>query len=309
MKKISNLDKIKAASILEKQIEFSLKIPLNNLESHPIRLVQASKSLIGLNLDKPNQKLINFNSIYLENFNGTQYDVSSNFDDNLNPVVSIHNLEHAFLKKDKELVLKLFYELKLVSSEIHILEYLIEISLKQTGDSFLLIWSLYRSFLFLSNKDSNAFISLAADIILSDSFEDAIISEKNIDRNIDICEIINYELSFYSIDLYAHLLEAYNSDLIRLSKIRDLINSFINKKFKNYKSNQFNVNDDVSFPDFLRIGRKNLLQFIDDRNIENINTDLILFLDSIRAMFRFLDNQNHKVICFHFENILENSNV
>ena len=62
---MSRLDKIKAASILENQIGFCLKIQLKNLEIHPIRLIQASKSLIGLDLNKPNEKLINFNSIYL----------------------------------------------------------------------------------------------------------------------------------------------------------------------------------------------------------------------------------------------------
>ena len=92
MKKISNLDKIKAASILEKQIEFSLKIPLNNLALHPIRLVQASKSLIGLNLDKPNEKLINFNFIYLESFNSVEYEFTSQVNDNLNSVITIHDL-------------------------------------------------------------------------------------------------------------------------------------------------------------------------------------------------------------------------
>lgn len=305
MKKISNIDKIKAASILEKQINLSLNIPLVGLESHPIRLVQASKSLIGLNLDKPNEKLINFTSIYLESFNNPQYDFNLNSSDDLNPVVTIYDLERAFFSKDKELVLRLFNQLKLVSSEVHILEYLIEISLKQSGKSFLLIWSLYRSILFLSNKDSYRFIDLATDIILSDDFEDTSISEQAININ----DIINYELSFYSIDLYAHLLEAYNSDLIRLSKIRVLITSFITRKFKNYKANKFNMDNEVLFPDLLISGRKELLQFLETKDIMEINSTLILFLDSIRAIFRFLDNQNRKIVCFHFENILEDLNV
>ena len=305
MKKISNIDKIKAASILEKQINLSLNIPLVGLESHPIRLVQASKSLIGLNLDKPNEKLINFTSIYLESFNNPQYDFNLNSSDDLNPVVTIYDLERAFFSKDKELVLRLFNQLKLVSSEVHILEYLIEISLKQSGKSFLSIWSLYRSILFLSNKDSYRFIDLATDIILSDDFEDTSISEQAININ----DIINYELSFYSIDLYAHLLEAYNSDLIRLSKIRVLITSFITRKFKNYKANKFNMDNEVLFPDLLISGRKELLQFLETKDIMEINSTLILFLDSIRAIFRFLDNQNRKIVCFHFENILEDLNV
>jgi len=302
---MSRLDKIKAASILENQIGFCLKIQLKNSEVHPIRLIQASKSLIGLDLNKPNEKLINFNSIYLESFNNTKYSSSSNFKDDLKAVISTYDLEAAFLKKDKSLVLKLFHQLKLVSSEIHILEYLIEISLKQTGKSFLSIWSLYKSILFLSNKDTNIFINLASDIILSDEFEDI----NSLENNISINDIINYNLSVNSIDLYAHLLEAYNSDLIRLENIKILINSFVKRKFENYQLSNFNIDNDVLFPDLLIEGRKSLLNFIDKTNIANINSDLILFLDSIRSLFRFLDNENHKMICFHFENILEDLNV
>jgi len=305
MKKISNIDKTKAASILEKQINLSLNIPLTDLELHPIRLVQASKSLIGLNLDKPNEKLIKFTSIYLESFNNPHYDFNLNSSDDLNPVVTIYDLENAFFNKDKELALRLFHQLKLVSSEVHILEYLIEISLKQSGKSFLSIWSLYRSILFLSNKDSNRFINLATDIILSDDFEDTSISGQAININ----DVINHELSFYSIDLYAHLLEAYNSDLIRLSKIRALITSFITRKFKNCKANKFNMDNEVFCPDLLISGRKELLQFLETKNNIGLNPDLIMLLDSIRAIFRFLDNQNHKIVCFHFENILEDLNV
>jgi len=302
---MTHIDKIKAASILENQIGFCLKIQLKNLEVHPIRLIQASKSLIGLDLNKPNKKLINFNSIYLESFNNAKYSSSSNFTDDLKPVISTYDLEAAFFKKDRLLALNLFHQLKLVSSEIHILEYLIEISLKQTGKSFLSIWSLYRSILFLSNKDTNMFINLAVDIILSDKFEDVNSSENNININ----NIINYNLSVSSIDLYAHLLEAYNSDLIRSENINSLIDSFVKRKFKNYQSNNFNIDNDILFSDLLIEGRKKLLNFIDKKNIANINSDLILFLDSIRSLFRFLGNKNHKIVCFHFENILEGLNV
>jgi len=120
------------------------------------------------------------------------------------------------------------------------------------------------------------FINLAVDIILSDKFEDVNSSENNININ----NIINYNLSVSSIDLYAHLLEAYNSDLIRSENINSLIDSFVKRKFKNYQSNNFNIDNDILFSDLLIEGRKKLLNFIDKKNIANINSDLILFLDS-----------------------------
>ena len=305
MKKISNLDKIKAASILENQISLSLNIKLSDSEKHPIRLIQASKSLIGLNLNQPNQKLINFNSSYLESFDGAKYNIDSKFSNKLSSVVSMHDLENAFLNQDKKLILRTFHELKLVSSEMHILEYLIEISLKQTGKSFILIWSLYRSILFLSDRNTSMFINLATDIILSDRFE----KDSSYEHSINISDIINYDLSFHSISLYAHLLEAYSSDLIRSSNVKFLINSFINKKFNSCKLNKFDVNKSISYNHILKEGRVGLLRFIDDKNMVSINVNFILLLNSIRALLRFCDNKDYKMICFHFENILEDLNV
>jgi hypothetical protein len=300
MKKNSQIDKIKAASIIENQIQFSLKIRLNELELHPIRLIQASKSLIGLNLDKPNLKLINFNSIFLQGFDNSDFYIFEKNSNDLKSVISIHDLESAFIKKDRKLIIKLFNELMSVSSEVHILEYLIELSLKQTGKSFLSIWSIYKSILFLNNG-SRDFIYLAADIILSDEFEDS----SSLDASIDINDIIKYDLSFNSIDLYSHLLEAYNGNLIRTSNIKTLVKSLINRKFKKNKINNFNISDDNKFPNLLKDGRKSLLSFVDGKDILNINPDLILLLDSIRSLVRLLDNKNHKIVCFHFEKILE----
>ena len=69
------MDKLKAASIIEEQALKSLTYKTANFLNHPIRLIQASKSLIGLNLDEPNQKLLKFNSSILKN----QLSCKSNF--------------------------------------------------------------------------------------------------------------------------------------------------------------------------------------------------------------------------------------
>ena len=305
MKKISNIDKLEAASIIEDQILFCLKIQLKNIDSHPIRVIQASKSLIGLNLAQPNTKLINFNYNYLEEFNNISTYKALNVDKSLNEVISIHDLESAFLNKDKSSVLDMLNQLKLVSSEVHILEYLIELSLKQTGKSFLIIWSIYKSILFLENKDCNNFINIATDTILLDNFEDYELSKSNFNIN----KFVSYNLSIDSLDLYSHLLEAYNSNLIRLSNIKPLIGGLIQRRFKNSNPIKFNFKNDILFPDFLIEGRYWLLNFIDNQEKYQINKDLIFFLDSIRCLFRFLDSKNYKLICFQFENMLGDINV
>ena len=49
------MNQLEAASIIEKQAIKSLAYKFDNKLIHPIRLIQASKSFIGLDLDNPNQ--------------------------------------------------------------------------------------------------------------------------------------------------------------------------------------------------------------------------------------------------------------
>ena len=305
MKKKLQIDKLKAAKIIEKQIQFCLKIKLSESELHPLRLIQASKSLIGLNLDKPNQKLMNFNSIYLESFKELKNELNINKNLELNPVIDIRDLEIAFLNKDRKKVLDTYYQLRLVSSELHILEFLIEISLKQSGKSFLLIWSLYKSVLFLKNKESINYIIYALDAIMCDQFEEISIQS----NNLEFIDILNYDLTCSDLDLFSHLVEAYNANLVRDIKIRFLIQSLINKKFTKLKLNNFNHNSEVANKNLLENGRKDLLSIINSTEILDLTSEFILLVDSIRSLMRYIDEQNHKKICLHLENILEKINV
>ena len=298
------IDQTKAASLIENHILCALKICLKDAGLHPIRLIQASKSLIGLNLDSPNQILLNFSSNCVQKYNKASTYEIFDYHTDMNEVISIYDLEKAFLKRDKSSVLNMLDQLTRVSSELHILEYLIEISLKQSGNSFLLIWSLYKSIAFVSNKDSKLFIKLASDIILSDRFEDY--TEQDLQWNFEV--IKSNSLSMDTIDLYAHLLEAYNSDLVRNSKIKSLIINLVNRKL-NFGTQEFSNNQKIKFIELLNKDRFWLIDFINKIDKQKITNDMILFLDSIRCLFKFSDKNYYKFICFQFDKFLKDINV
>ena len=96
------MNQLEAASIIEKQAIKSLAYKFDNKLIHPIRLIQASKSLIGLDLDNPNQKLLKFNSDYLDNNEYQKFDNRNFIVNDLNEVINIHDLERAFLDNDKD---------------------------------------------------------------------------------------------------------------------------------------------------------------------------------------------------------------
>ena len=302
---MTKINKEKAAETIENQIINALEIKFNEFNSHPIRLIQASKSLIGLNLEQPNSDLLYFNDFYIKKNKNNLIKKSESIDLKANEVITVHDIEQALINCDREVALCMLNQLSLVSSDLHILECLIEISLKQTGKSFLVIWSLYRSIFFLNKEVNNSFLSLSIDVILSDNFEDLI----HIDSDCDI-NIIAYEgFSNDFLDLYAHLLEAYNSDLIRELKIKSLIKNMIFRKSNHFNLNKFKDKNSIDYPDLLSSGRFWLSEFLSKIDKQKFTMELILFLDSIRCLFRFLDFKNHKFICLYFQRTIKDFNV
>ena len=298
------MDQLEAASIIERQALQSLTYKTNNFLKHPIRLIQASKSLIGLDLDNPNTKLLKFNSDFLNNIDYQTVKIKDCLNNNIKEVISIYELEEAFINNNKAKILGELNQLAKVSSSLHILEYLIEISLKQSGQSFLIIWSIYRTIFFIREKDIKFFLDLSIDAILSDKF----CLEENIKLDIDYNIITYSKLSVSDIDLFAHLLEAYNSNLVRYDRIKPLISIMINKKFS-YDKNNILIEIDFKYPELFNKGRSWLLDFINNIKNNNITIDLILFLDSIRCLFKFLNKNDYKLICNHFERLVNQFDV
>ena len=298
---MSNINNIEAAKIIENNINLSFTFKYTCSQMHPIHFIQAIKALIGLNLDNPNRKLLDFSKLYFDKQAIDKYIFKSQAIQKVNPVVSLQDLENALKSNNRQSAIDIFNHIKLVSSEIHILEYLIEISLKQSGKSFLIIWSLYKSVLFLKDKNIDKFKELAIDILLNDKFRD--INQSNSITNINA--FLKLDLSIDSLNLYAHLNEAYKTDLIRSENIQKLIESLLVHKFKDLKNNDYSEKKyEPKYPKLITKGRPYILDLINQMECK-LNVDIILFLDSIRTLFRFNDKKNHKLIIYHLENKME----
>ncbi len=298
---MSNINNIEAAKIIENNINLSFTFKYTDSQMHPIHFIQAIKALIGLNLDNPNRKLLDFSKLYFEKQAIDKYIFKSQAIQKVNPVVSLQDLENALKSNNRQSAIDIFNHIKLVSSEIHILEYLIEISLKQSGKSFLIIWSLYKSVLFLKDKNIDKFKELAIDILLNDKFRD--INQNNSITNINA--FLKLDLSIDSLNLYAHLNEAYKTDLIRSENIQKLIESLLVHKFKDLKNNDYlEKKYEPKYSKLITKGRPYILDLINQMECK-LNVDIILFLDSIRTLFRFNDKKNHKLIIYHLENKME----
>ena len=147
---------------IEKNLEKGIIVLLSNclrqeldpdgIQNHPIRVLDAAKSMIGLNLDNPSLSL--FNYIESKKIFSNISDTNSNITDNAE-TVSIYELEEAINQGDLNESNRIITQLLKLSDGRHILEYLLELSLKQSGESLSLIWSIYKTLSFIGYSSTS----------------------------------------------------------------------------------------------------------------------------------------------------------
>ena len=122
------------------------------IDNHPLRVVQASKSLIGIDLNSPPNILLKWLDYYVKdfipNFNIKSLDSSGVQTD----AITFVHLKNLIQKKKKvESYIYLSYLLQ-VAGTSQIAEYLIELGVRKSLGSLLFCWSALRSIQFLGEK-------------------------------------------------------------------------------------------------------------------------------------------------------------
>ena len=247
-----------------------------NFTNHPIRVVESAKSLLGLDLNNPNKKLINF----IDQISLKKDSHINNIDDYSSETVSIYQLKDAIEASDYSKCKNLVDNLVKLSDGKHILEFLLELSLLQTGKSTLMIWATYKSIKFI-NSQSNQSIKLAilmcCKVLILDDY-----AKKTSNKKKTIDDIYNYyNLQLNELHIIGTLFEISNADFIRSDKIKLNISQFLSF---------FHSTIDQSS----KIQKDNLLENKIDKRIildiltsDVISENLILSLNAIRACMKY----------------------
>ena len=104
-------------------------------ENHPLRVVQAVKSLIGINISSPNIKLLTWVKEYLVTLEGrAKSELMFKFGE-LEETITTHSLEIAIKEGDEELTFSHLEQLSRVSDGRPILEFLLELSVPYGVDA------------------------------------------------------------------------------------------------------------------------------------------------------------------------------
>ena len=240
----------------------------NGWENHPLRVVQAVKSLIGINTSSPNTNLLRWVKEYSSMLEfRPKSELMFKFGE-LEETISTHSLEMAIKSGNSKLAFSHLEQLNRVSDGRPILEILLELSVQQSGKSFLFILSALRSNLFLANKKITALLMLCTQSILDDSFEEWGLNPEN----------LAFESTF---ELNCQVLQCHHEDLVRLIKIKPWLPSI--SEIINNGGDINPVNDPLNI---LSIGRQGILNSIDRLEFNAITPEIILALDAYRSALK-----------------------
>jgi len=258
---------------------------------HPLRVVQAVKSLIGINISSPNTKLL----AWVKEYSSTlevrpKSELMFKFGE-LEETITIHSLEMAIKGGDQKVAFSHLEQLSRVSDGRPILEFLLELSAQQSGISFLFVLTALRSNLFLANKKITALLMLCTQSILDDSFKEWGLSPNNLD----------FKSTF---ELNCQVLQCHHEDLVRFIKIKPWLPRI---------SEIINNTDDIRiFDDPLNIsstGRQGILDYIDKVELNVFTPNIILTLDAYRSALKVAPQYTEKIISASSRHLVDLFNV
>jgi len=239
---------------------------------HPIVLVDSVKSIISLNFESPNSKLLN----WLEKDILTPCSKRDNLKREYEPKnASFKELEEALLNNQKDKVEELLVNFNMLTDGTQLVEFFLEMSLYQSGVSFINIWRSFKIFKFTKIDNKISFYKLLSYFVLSDKFRNNP-SLNNYDRDIE--KINNTD---FDIILFSNFLDCSQLKFIRKDSLKNALSSM-----NCHIQNQVQVNNFISISyGGKQKDRSEILNLINSDSF--IYSEMnILLLDSIRILIK-----------------------
>jgi len=258
-----------AKNIIDHQFERAIHsdIVLDNF--HPIRLIQALKSLIGIDIDNPSKKLIEWGEDYLSNIEPLPKRYFFYSIKKTKETIVMSDLGDHILSKEYNFCVEELQGLCSVSDGGQIFEYLLEFASINNVSAIPFIWSAFRSNIFLKNKYSYHLLLLSVKFLIeNESIGNGLIS--NIEES---CIIESIK----------------SGSLTRQSSINSQLEILI--------LNKHLIEEDVgSIIDVEKKGRSAILEYLNGLELKSITLEMILFLDACRMMLKDSSSNNRQNI-------------
>jgi len=270
---------------------FASKVPYK--KDHPLPVIQASRSIIGIDLDHPPRNLLKWLDDYVKDFIPTFHPPTKSNDNLFPDTITYTHLEKLILNKEgSESNIYLTYLLQ-VADPLHIAEFLIEVSAQISPGSFLFCWSAYRTIQLLGGKNGHSILYHCLPTLL------AMQETKN----------NNEKLLFDQVELYCHQFQIRKTEMLRKNKIIPHLDTMIQRV-----TGELNGTSQPIIPIILgsaikKDGERGLISYLSNLKIEDISADLILLLGAFRSAWKFSDNLKDPVLLHIINNKIETEHV
>lgn len=236
--------------------------------NHPLRVINASKALIGIDIKNPPYVLLKWLEKYLHQFELNFQAPSIAAKQNTPDILSYLELEKFIDLKDLPGAYNYLEKLLLSASPASIAEFLFEYSINKSVFNILFSWAVIRSIQFLGEEQGYA--------ILYSGISN-LIDNKNVHET---DELLLYEMK-------CHYFQMRSANMVRSSKIISKLDPFI-----------IDLDDDIfkrihiSLPNELignlvKRGINGIHDYLLLQSIDTLSIDMILKLDSIRSLISF----------------------
>ena len=261
----------KAKSRIDSQLLKSMYSDASVDGFHPMRVIQALKSIIGINIEKPSKKLIDWGDNYLSNVKSLPEDYFKYPIEKAKETIVLSSIGDCIISGDRDDCMSELQDLCLVSDGNQIFEYLIEFSCVQDSEYKFMsclpfIWSAHRSNLFLKNKYSYQFLLLSIDSLLNNRLYYEVIDKKRL-----LYRDIEYQCVLHSIA---------SSPMTREDKIYSYLQS------SEYWEMSIDIENPQNIIDIEVKGRVAILNYLENLDSRDITAELLLALAGFRMILK-----------------------
>ena len=247
---------------------FSFASQVSYRKNHLLPVIQASKSLIGMNLDDPPQILLKWLEQYIHYFYPDHQFPQSTIDENAPEILSVHHLELLIAKDKREESRKYLAHIIQTADLSYLMEFLLEISFHRSIVSSLFCWAAFKSIQFMGYKDSIGILFLSLDALYN--------SQESKEDEKDVSSQFHF---------FCNSLHMKKTKLIRGGKIIDPLLKKIEKL--KYGKTHMDIIPKELLVMIQENGEKGLLNYLLNLKIEEISADSILILGSVLSVLRY----------------------
>ena len=286
---MANKNEIK--SHLDTLFVFASQVPYKS--EHLLPAVQASKSLIGIDLEAIPSNLLKWLESYMTKFSPDQNLPGISTEEMKPEVISVAHLQELVNNNNlKEGEQYLGYLLQ-VADPYHIAEYLLEVAAQQSAGTFLFCWSAYRTIQLLGEKNGHSILYHCLPKLLA----------------MQETENNNEKLLFDQVELYCHQFQIRKTEMVRKNKIIPHLDSMIQRIVR-----ELNCTSQPIIPIALgsaikKDGDRGIISYLSNLKIEDISANLILIIDALRSALKFSDNLKDPVLLHIINNTIETEHV